>query len=286
MPPAIHPPIRHTVGRGQIIQGDCCQALDLLPEASCQSIIADPPYFKVLTSEDWDNAWKTEADYMEWTREWVKKARRMLRGDGLLFIFGQLGKREHVWIHLCSLLCREMQFHDMVIWDRVVGYNDRRDSFTPQYEMALVLRQSATAEPYFDKDAVRIPYDEATIQSYLRDKRYKDRTARERHLRKGKYATNILRFPSLKGSSREKIGHPSQKPIELIKALILASSQPGDMIVDPFLGSGTTAAAAEILGRQWIGIEKEAKYVDLSIQRISKINSGAQNGSIGITQRA
>jgi len=101
-----------------------------------------------------------------------------LCNDGLLYIFGQLGKREHIWLHTCSLLAKEMQFHDMLIWDRAVGYNERRDSFTPQYEMILVLRQSADAKPYFDKDAVRIPYSEKRIAAYLGDKRYKDKRAR------------------------------------------------------------------------------------------------------------
>jgi site-specific DNA-methyltransferase (adenine-specific) len=164
-----------------------------------------------------------------------------------------------------------MQFHDMIIWDRAVGYNERHDSFTPQYEMILVLRQDANSKPYFNKDAVRIQYDEEKIQSYLRDKRYKDKAAREEHLRKGKYATNILRVPSLKGSSNEKVGHPSQKPIALIDQIIAASSSKGDWILDPFLGSGTTGEAAQRSGRRWIGIEKKNDYVKIAEQRISRL---------------
>lgn len=171
------------------------------------------------------------------------------------------------------MLAKEMQFHDMIIWDRAVGYNERYDSFTPQYEMVLVLRHAANTKPFFDKDAVRLSYDEDKIQSYLRDKRYKDKEARERHLRKGKYATNILRVPSLKGSSKEKIGHPSQKPIALINQLILASTRKGDCVLDPFLGSGTTAASAQILGRKWLGIESQAEYVKIAHKRITEILS-------------
>ena len=169
------------------------------------------------------------------------------------------------------MLAKEMQFHDMIIWDRAVGYNERYDSFTPQYEMVLALRHSANSTPYFDKDAVRLPYDEEKIQSYLRDKRYKDKDARELHLRKGKYATNILRVPSLKGSSKEKIGHPSQKPIALIEQLILSGSRKGDAVLDPFLGSGTTAAAAEELGRKWMGIELNADYCEITKRRLARI---------------
>ncbi len=253
--------------------GDALDILPTLEAETFQSIIADPPYFQVLLEHDWDTAWPTADAYLDWTLDWVRACRRVLRPDGLLFIFGQLGKREHVWLHMCSLLAREMQFHDMLIWDRAVGYNERRDSFTPQYEMVLVLRQNEKATPYFDKDAVRFPYDEQTIQTYLKDPRYKDKAARETHLRKGKFATNILRVPSLKGASSEKAGHPSQKPITLINHLVACSSRRGDQVLDPFLGSGTTAICCESQGRQWVGIEKNAEYAKIAQKRLDALKA-------------
>ena len=259
------------VGHGTLIHGDAITALESFPEQHFQLIIADPPYFQVLVDEAWDNTWPSPEAYLEWTLQWVRACKRLLKADGLFYIFGQLGKREHVWLHLCSLLTKEMQFHDMIIWDRAVGYNERYDSFTPQYEMILVLRASEDMIPYFDKDAVRLPYDEKTIRTYLKDKRYKDPVARAAHLEKGKYATNILRVPSLKGQSREKIGHPSQKPIALIQQLIASSSRPGDLVLDPFLGSGTTAAAAETSGRAWVGIETNADYFAVAQSRIASV---------------
>lgn len=262
-----------TIGNGEIRLGDCLNILPGLPSDHFQMIVADPPYFQVLLEENWDNAWQSSDEYLDWTLEWVRQCKRVLRQDGLLYIFGQLGKREHVWLHTCSMLAKEMQFHDMIIWDRAVGYNERYDSFTPQYEMILVLRHEANTKPYFDKDAVRLAYDEDKIQSYLRDKRYKDKEARERHLRKGKYATNVLRVPSLKGASKEKIGHPSQKPIALINQLILASTKKGDYVLDPFLGSGTTAASAQTLGRRWLGIESNAEYLNIAHKRIAELIS-------------
>jgi excisionase family DNA binding protein len=259
------------IGKGKIFTGDALNILPDLPADFYQMIIADPPYFQVLLDEQWDNNWSSAEEYLIWTRQWALHCQRALKPDGLMYIFGQLGKREHVWLHTCSMLAQEMQFHDMIIWDRAVGYNERYDSFTPQYEMILVLRKNLHAKPYFDKDAVRLPYEEGKIQSYLRDKRYKDREAREKHLRKGKYATNILRIPSLKGSSKEKIGHPSQKPIALINQLISSSTRKNDVILDPFLGSGTTAEVAESLGRQWVGIESNPDYVKMSQQRLVKL---------------
>ncbi|MDZ4286631.1 MAG: site-specific DNA-methyltransferase [Prosthecobacter sp.] len=237
-----------------------------LPADSVQSVIADPPYFNVLENETWDTQWPNSDAYLEWCAAWVAECLRVLRPDGLCFIFGQLGKREHTFIHLMSQLCRQHQFHDLLVWDRAVGYNERRDSFTPQYEMILVLRKGEDVK--FNKDAVRIPYKAETIQTYLRDKRYKDLDARAAHLNKGKFATNILRVPSLKGASKEKCGHPSQKPLDLISKLIECSTDEGDTVLDPFLGSGTTAAAAQALGRQWIGIEKDAAFIDIARKRL------------------
>ena len=78
---------------------------------------------------------------------------------------------------------------------------------------------------------------------------------------KGKCSTNIIRVPALKGSDKEKVRHPSQKPMTLVEKLITSSSRRGDIVLDPFIGSGTTAVVAESAGRKWIGIEKESKYI-------------------------
>ncbi len=258
----------HKANQITISNGDCQKVLETLSTEDFQMIIADPPYFQVLLEENWDNQWKSEEDYLVWTEDWIRKSSRLLKDDGLFFIFGQLGKREHLWLHVCSMATRILQFHDMLIWDRIVGYNERYDSFTPCYEMILVLRKSKEARPYFDKDAVRISYDDETKRQYLKDKRYKNLDARRTHLEKGKYATNILRVPSLKGSSKEKVGHPSQKPIKLIEMLVLSASREGDKVLDPFLGSGTTAVVCQNLNRQFVGIEIEKGYVEMAENRL------------------
>jgi len=233
---------RSGVAGGRLVEGDAGAELRRLATQSVQAVLADPPYDNVL-DEDWDSQWSGAEEFLDWSMDWAGECMRLLREDGLFFCFGQLGKREHVFIHLMSRLCAAFQFHDLLIWDRVVGYNERRDSFTPAYEMILVLRKGG--RPKFNKAAVREPYDAARIRAYLRDKRYKDIEARQRHLAAGKFATNILRVPSLKGSSKEKCGHPSQKPVVLIEKLILCATESGDVVLDPFLGSGTTAVAAE-----------------------------------------
>ena len=268
--------------RKQIFHDDALAALRRLETESVQLIIADPPYFQVL-GRRWDRQWRTEEDYLQWSLAWLTEAMRGLRADGLLYCFGQLGKREHIFLHLLSEATRHWQFHDLITWDRAVGYNVRRDSFTPATEMILVLRKSA--RPKFNKSAVREPYDAKTIQEYLRDPRYKNRAARERHLAAGKFATNLWRIPSLKGNNHEKCGHPTQKPEKLIERIVLSSSDAGDLVLDPFLGSGTTAVVAERNGRRWLGIEQSAAYIKLAKKRIAiergKPKKNLENGRGG-----
>lgn len=249
----------------QILAGDCLAHLPKLPEASVQLVVADPPYFNVL-DESWDRQWAQAREYLDWCARWIDECMRVLRPDGLFYCFGQLGKREHAFLHLMSETCRRHQFHDQIIWDRVVGYNERRDSFTPACEMILVLRKSSS--PKFFKEAVRESYDDKTIRAYLKDNRYKDKKRRLAHLEKGKFATNLWSIPSLKGNSREKCGHPSQKPEKLVERIILSSSSPGDLVLDPFLGSGTTAAMAQKHGRDWLGIELDSAYIALAKERL------------------
>ena len=254
----------------RIICGDCIEELDKLDANMARLVIADPPYFNVLLGESWDTSWQSEDDYLVWTKRWLASAMRVLLPGGLLYCFGQIGKREHVILHLMSQAAIEYSFHDLIIWDRVVGYNNRADSFNPCYEMILVLRKNG-GEVFFDKDAVREPYDTQTIERYARDKRYKNPEARRTHLQRGKYATNLWRIPSLKGTSREKVGHPSQKPEALIECIIQSSTRTGDLIIDPFSGSGTTAIVAQKLGRKWLGIEKDEKFVKMASTRLKPI---------------
>ena len=249
----------------RVFKSDALAALRRLETESVQLIIADPPYFQV-PGRRWDRQWRTEEDYSRWSLAWLTEAMRVLRADGLLYCFGQLGKREHIFLHLMSEAARHWQFHDLITWDRAVGYNVRRDSFTPATEMILVLRKSA--RPKFNKSAVREPYDAKTVQEYLRDPRYKNRAARKQHLAAGKFATNRWRIPSLKGNNSEKCGHPTQKPEKLIERIVLSSSDVGDLVLDPVLGSGTTGVVAEQLGRRWLGIEQSAAYVRMAKKRL------------------
>jgi len=246
---------------------DVLAFLRRLPSRFVQAVVADPPYFRVL-KHSWDNQWPDFDAYLKWSLLWLHECMRVLRDDGLCFVFGQVGKREWGFFDFCSCATHLYRFHDLLIWDRIVGYQ-RADSLDPAYEQVLVLRKSDTVR--FFKGRVRTPYDADTIRRYQRDKRYSNQAARRRHLRLGKYARNIIDVASLRGSSREKTGHPSQKPLKLIQQLVLMSTDKGDIILDPFSGSGTTAVAAELLGRRWISIERKPKYCRMIERRLASV---------------
>lgn len=249
-----------------ILNGDCLEILPQIEENSARLVIADPPYFRVL-NEEWDNQWADEGEYLEWSLRWMRLVMRTLVPGGLLYCFGQTGKREQVFLQLMARACSEFKYHDLIVWDRAVGYNERRDSFTPAYEMILALRKPG-AVPYFDKDAVRETYSRKTQARYLKDKRYKNLSARREHLKRGKYATNVWRVSSLKGNSSEKCGHPAQKPEEIVRRIVLSSSAENDLIIDPFAGCGTVAAVCAEHNRRCLSIEIDAIFFEIAQQRL------------------
>ena len=188
---------------GRIICGDALVELQKLSAGSVQLVIADPPYFQVL-DHAWDQQWPDATAYLHWSQTWLAEAMRALREDGLLYCFGQPGKREHTFLHLLSAATQRWPFHDLITWDRVVGYRERRDSFTPATELILVQRKSA--KPKFTKPAMREPYDAATIKEFLRDKRYHNEAGRRRHLAAGKFATKLWRIPASKAAPGKSAG--------------------------------------------------------------------------------
>lgn len=254
-----------------ILNADCLEILPQIEENSARLVIADPPYFRVL-SEEWDNQWADENEYLDWSLRWIRLAMRALVPGGLLYCFGQTGEREQVWLQLMARACCEFEYHDLIVWDRAVGYNERRDSFTPAYEMILALRKSG-ATPYFDKDAVREPYDAQTQARYLKDKRYKNLVLRREHLKRGKYATNVWRVPSLKGTSREKCGHSAQKPQEIMRRLVLSSSRENELVIDPFAGCGTVAQVCAQHRQRCLSIEIDSHFAAIAQQRVESVEA-------------
>lgn len=125
-----------------------------------------------------------------------------------------------------------------------------------------------------DIDAVRVPYNEHTLKYPIHPQAKSSQYGKQRHVAwtphpLGAKPRDVFEIPVLCNGMKEKTAHPTQKPETLLEKLLLAASKPGDIVLDPFTGSGTTLVVAERLGRYWIGCETNQEYVDLSMRRIN-----------------
>ncbi len=238
------PAVNSTATVHSIRVTDCLQLLDELPSDSVQLVVCDPPYN--IQMADWDS----RQDYVSWAAKWLAEAERVLAPAGSIAIFGGLqyqgeagsGDLLSIISHLRTT--SSMQLANLIIWNYPQGMSAQRFFANRHEEIAWFAK---TKKYFFDLDAVREPYDDATKNAYLKDKRL-----RPESVEKGKNPTNVWRIPRLTGNSRERVGHPTQKPRDLVRRLIRALSYPGSVVLDFFGGSGTTARVAIEEGRHSI----------------------------------
>ena len=226
-----------------IITCDCLELLRRIPDESIQLIVCDPPY-NILMS-DWDN----QHDYVEWASEWLVEAKRVLASTGNLVIFGGLQYQGEAGSgDLLSLMqylrSSDLLLANLIIWYYPNGMGAQRFFSNRHEEIAWY---GKTRKYYFDLDSVREKFDEKMKQAYLRDKRL-----RPESIEKGKNPTNVWRINRLNGNSKERVGHPTQKPIVLIQRIIRALSYPNSIVLDFFAGSGVTSRVAIEEGRSSI----------------------------------
>lgn len=209
---------------------DCCDFLKDLPDESVQLICIDPPYNLELT--DWD----IYDNYIEWAAKWLDEAYRVLSPNGNMVIFGGIQFRDSKSGDLIDIIQHirhrtNFKLINTIIWYYKNGMSAHR-YFANRHEEAIWLVKSN--DYYFDLDAVRVPYSEEDLLLALKDKRLN-----QENTRKGKNPTNVWQIGRLSGNSKERVGHPTQKPVEIIERFIKALSYPGSTVLDFFAGSGT-----------------------------------------------
>lgn len=225
-----------TQSRHAVLSADCLEVLARIPDGSVQLIVCDPPYNIQLA--DWD----AHADYIAWARTWLAEAERVLSDTGNLVIFGGLqfqgeaGSGDLLSILHHMRTASAMRLVNLIVWNYPNGMSAHRFFASRHEEVAWFAKSSGY---FFDLDAVREPYDEETKAAYLKDKRL-----RPESVQKGKNPTNVWRIGRLNGNSRERVGHPTQKPRQLVQRLVRALSFPGSVVLDFFAGSGVTARVA------------------------------------------
>lgn len=246
-----------------IIRGDCVAALSRLPAASVDLVFADPPYNLQLQGElkrpddsrvdavddAWDKFDSFEA-YDAFTRAWLLAVRRVLKPTGTLWVIGSY----HNIFRVGSLL-QDLDFWILndIVWRKTNPMpNFRGRRFTNAHETLIWAAREPGAKGYtFNYEALKAANEDVQMRS---DWLFPICSGHER----------------LKDETGHKV-HPTQKPEALLARVILSASKPGDVVLDPFLGSGTTAAVAKRLGRHFVGIERDATYADAAQARIDAV---------------
>lgn len=251
-----------------VLTMDCVELLKKLPDNSVQLIVCDPPYNIQLAH------WDQFHNYREWVAVWLKEAERVLSPNGNIAIFGGLQYQGEAGSGDLLTIISHMREHsnmllaNLIIWNYPNGMSAHRFFANRHEEIAWF---GKTSHYHFDLDAVREPYDEETKAAYMKDKRL-----RPESVEKGRNPTNVWRISRLNGNSLERVGHPTQKPIEVIRRLVRALSYPGSTVLDFFAGSGSTTRVAIEEGRHSIASDLDNSlhgYLDKQLQNMQSGNA-------------
>jgi len=223
----------------KIIKGNSITVLPKISKGSVQLVVADPPYYTAC-KQLLPKRIKTFEDYLIWYEEWLVQLQRVLADDGSLYLF--IPPLEFAEVHI--LVKKYFQQKQVISW----------------VKRNVMVRQP-TARIYFPKVEF--------VGFYIKDlKNYTWNSLAKRFgLQK---ACNFALDPTIHKHVGEGVNHPTQKPLKLCAKFIYASSNEGDIVLDPFCGSGTTLVAAKLLDRKFIGIEKNSKYYAMSKSRVGQ----------------
>ncbi len=250
-----------TLPMNRVLIGDCIASMESLPEGSIDMIFADPPYNLQLggdlhrpnntkvnaVDEDWDR-FESFRVYDDFTQRWLKAARRLLKPDGTMWVIGSYHNIFRVGATLQDL---GFWILNDVIWRKTNPMpNFRGRRFTNAHETLIWVAKDKEARYRFNYEAMKALNDDLQMRS---DWTLAICSGGERLKKDGVKA------------------HPTQKPESLLYRVVLSSTEPGDVILDPFFGTGTTGAVARKLGRNWIGLERDENYAELAERRIRRV---------------
>jgi len=247
----------------QIIEGDSIEVMARIPDNSIDLVFADPPYNLQLggdlsrpdnsrvdgVDDDWDKFDTFEA-YDEFTRAWLAEARRILKPDGAIWV---IGSYHNIFRVGAAIQDEGFWILNDVIWNKTNPMpNFRGTRFTNAHETLIWAAKSKEARYTFNYTALKTANDDLQMRS---DWSLPICTGNER----------------LKGAGGAK-AHPTQKPEALLYRVLIASTNPGDVVLDPFFGSGTTGAVTKMLGRHFIGVERDKSYIAAAGKRLAKVD--------------
>ncbi|OOY14699.1 MULTISPECIES: site-specific DNA-methyltransferase [Thioclava] len=256
------PVVRNALPLNEILDGDCIEMMNSLPEDSVDLIFADPPYNLQLRGDlhrpdnskvdAVDDAWDqfgSFAHYDNFTRDWLKAARRILKPNGAMWV---IGSYHNVFRMGAELQNQGFWILNDVVWRKSNPMpNFRGKRLTNAHETLIWASKSEGAKYTFNYEALK-------------------------SLNEGVQMRSDWVIPICNGGERLKDAngekaHPTQKPEALLHRVLVGTTNPGDVILDPFFGTGTTGAVAKMLGRDFIGIEREEAYREVALKRLAKI---------------
>lgn len=232
--------------------GNAAELLKTLETESIDLIVADPPY---NLGKDYGNNHDLKGfeEYILFTREWLSEAKRVLKPEGSIYVF--MGVRFISYLY--DIMDRDLKlfFNSWIVWHYTQGMGKTK-GFSPRHDDILVFNKGKNFT--FNLDDIRVP------QKFYR----------ERNNMRGANPGDVWQFSHVHYSNPNRQNHPTQKPEGVIERIVLASSNKGDIVLDPFSGSGTTLRVCQQLGRKAIGFELNPEYVAMTEQRLSEPFSG------------
>jgi len=252
---------------GSLFVGDSLKWLASLEGQSVDLVFADPPYN--INKAEWDS-FESQGKYLEWTLRWIEQAARVLKPHGSMYICGFSEILADIK-HPASKFFKSCRW---LIWHYKNKANLGND-WGRSHESIIHFRKSTKAR--LNIDSVRISYGAHTLKypshPQAETSQYGNGARRDNWVPNplGAKPKDVLDIPTTCNGMGEKTPHPTQKPEELVRKFVLASSQIGDVVLDPFSGSGTTLVVAEQLGRKWLGCELNVRYNEWAGKRIENV---------------
>ena len=251
---------------GKLYNLDVVSFFKTINDETVDLIIADPPYN--IKKAEWDT-FQSQKEYVDWSMIWIKEAQRVLKKTGTLYIFGF----SEILADLKWTANYLFKGSKWLVWFYRNKANLGND-WGRSHESILHFRKSK--KYIFNIDEVRIPYNEHTLKypkrAQAESSQYNNGNGKNYIWQpnpNGAKPKDVFEIPTISNGAWEKTEHPTQKPIELIRKCVLASSNENSLVVDPFGGSGTTYAVAEAFNRKWLGTELEKKYCDITKKRLN-----------------
>jgi site-specific DNA-methyltransferase (adenine-specific) len=261
--------LQYTHPHGKLYQGNSIDWLTSLESESIDLVFADPPYN--IKKAAWDN-FENQEKYIEWSIQWISQASRILKSTGSLYICGF----SEILADLKHPASKYFKSCRWLIWHYKNKANLGND-WGRSHESIIHFRKSDSVK--LNIDDVRIPYGAHTLKypshPQAETSAYGKGTKKKHNNwtpnPKGAKPKDVIEIPTTCNGMDEKTPHPTQKPEELIRKFVLASSQEGDLIIDPFSGSGTTVVVAEQLNRYWMGCDLNIEYNYWATKRIENV---------------